>query len=898
MTRVTLTWFAWAFLLLAELALAQAPRLSAEQQRVLNLLPPAQRQAALEQLRNLERTTQRNTTSDEAQPVPVDLPFVEPVAEPEYPVFAAGDTLILQLEVQENGVGDEQVEEELRELEDLLEGGNPYLLDRLGRAEMPRIGSIGLAGLDEQQASLRLAAEPALSMFSVEVVRLPLAAVGVAALKPFGYELFEAGSAGLRPNVALPAAADYVVGPGDTFRVQLFGNRNIEYELRVESNGAVQFPEIGPIIVAGRTYASAQELVGEQVRQRLIGTQASVTLSELRALQVFVVGDVSRPGSYAVSPLSTITTALAAGGGVATNGSLRRVELKRSGRLIQRLDVYDVLLRGDSRADVRLLAGDVVFVPPVGTRATVAGEVNRPAIYEYKGAANIEDLIGLAGGLKPTALKTAVKIERFEPGQGLRVLQADQTLPSGRAIKVRDGDTIVIPMGMEQLEDSITVLGNVQQPGGYQWREGLRISDLLPSSRTLRNGSDLNYLLVRREVVPNAQLEALSVDLEAAWRTRGQTKDLLLKPRDTVYVFDLAVGRRHIIEPLLTELRLRSSRSQPTAEVRVGGQVNVVGQYPLETGMRVSDLIRAGGGLSESAYLAEAELTRYALMEGEERDTELIQVDLARIRAGDTSADIELRAFDYLNVKEIPRWRDQEFVSIRGQVAFPGRYPIYEGETLTSVLDRAGGLTPLAFPRGSVFTRVALKDRERQQLDSLARRLESDLAAMAINNANDGEAAGQGENLLRQLRATDPVGRLVIDLEAVLVNRSQDIALRDGDVLSIPLAIQEVTVLGEVQYATSHLYDSRLDRADYLERSGGLTSKADARRTYVVRANGEVVVGSASRFFSRAKGFDIQPGDTIVVPLDTDRVKPLVVWASATQILYNLAIAAAAVNSF
>jgi protein involved in polysaccharide export with SLBB domain len=182
----------------------------------------------------------------------------------------------------------------------------------------------------------------------------------------------------------------------------------------------IRFPEIGPISVAGRSYASVQQLIGERVREQFIGTQVSVTLGELRALQVFVVGDVKSPGSYAVSPMSTITSALALSGGVARQGSLRRIQLKRQGEVVQTLDVYDVLLRGDTRNDIRLQSGDVVFVPPVGTRVTVAGEVNRPAIYEYRGAANVEDVIGLAGGLKPTAYKPGVKIERLERTRTMR----------------------------------------------------------------------------------------------------------------------------------------------------------------------------------------------------------------------------------------------------------------------------------------------------------------------------------------------------------------------------------------------------------------------------------------------------------------------------------------------
>ncbi len=882
---------------------AQSISLTPEQQRLLNQLPPSQREAAMQQIRNLQRSSGASATAGQtaetAQGMATPVPPED--EEPEGPpIFAAGDTLVLSADIRETDRPAEpaSVREAREALRQRLLARNPYRLDALGRLALAGVGEIGLAGLTEEQATLRLAAEPSLSGLEIVVNRLPLEPVGVEALEPFGYELFERDPARLKPNEAIPVAADYLVGPGDTLRIQLFGNQNADYDLPVERNGMVRFPEIGPISVAGLGYQQVQELIGQRVREQFIGTQVSVTLGELRALQVFVVGDVKAPGSYAVSPMATITTALALGGGVARQGSLRRIQLKRQGQVLQTLDVYDVLLRGDTRGDARLQSGDVVFVPPVGTRVAVAGEVNRPAIYEYRGAANVEDVIGLAGGLKPTAYRAGVKIERLDPGAGLQVLAADQESADGRSLKVADGDTVIVPKGVAQLERSIRLVGNVQRPGEYQWRPGLRISDLIRSSRDLKEGSDLNYLLIRREVVPNAELTVLSADAQAAWTARGTAADVVLQPRDTVYVFDLEVGREHIVEPLIDELRLRSSRSRPLPVARIGGQVNAEGEYPLEPAMRVSDLVRAGGGLAESAYLASAELTRYELVDGETRQVALIEIDLERAMAGDTSQDIPIQSFDYLNVKEIPRWRDQEFVEIFGEVAFPGRYPIKQGETLGSVLARAGGLTELAFPQGSVFTREALKEREREQLEVLANRLESDLASMSLSDSGQSEAISVGQALLRQLRGARPVGRLVIDLEGLVAGRSEDIALRSGDRLMVPVQAQEVTVLGEVQYTTSHLHDPGLSRDEYIDKSGGMTRKADASRTYVVRASGEVVVSGGSRFFARSAGVDIRPGDTIVVPLHADKIRPITLWTNATQILYNLAIAAAAVNSF
>ena len=336
----------------------------------------------------------------------------------------------------------------------------------------------------------------------------------------------------------------------------------------------------------------------------------------------------------------------------------------------------------------------------------------------------------------------------------------------------------------------------------------------------------------------------------------------------------------------------------------VAGKIKVPGKYPLEPGMRVSDLIRAGGSLDEAAYGGKAELTRYEVSDGGTRQAELIDVDLGKVLAGDPLANVALRPFDYLVIKETPLWGAQEEVEVRGEVKFPGRYPIHRGETLRSLMERAGGLTDLAFVEGTIFTREELKEREKKQLETLASRMEADLAQFSLMTAQEtGKDAGQaltvGKSLLANLRQLKPVGRLVIDLNrsmAAAPGSEQDIVLKDGDRLLVPRITQEVTVIGEVQSTTSHLYRADLSRNDYIAMSGGLTPRADDNHIYVVRADGSVVTRSGNSWFSG--GVQIKTGDTIVAPLDTERMRPLPLWTGVTTIIYNLAIAALAVNSF
>jgi protein involved in polysaccharide export with SLBB domain len=437
-----------------------------------------------------------------------------------------------------------------------------------------------------------------------------------------------------------------------------------------------------------------------------------------------------------------------------------------------------------------------------------------------------------------------------------------------------------------------------------QYRSGLRLTDVIPSADELKANADQRYVLIRREEPGTRRVQALSADLSAAWRAPTTGANPLLAPRDRVYVFDLETGRRAILDPILQELKLQAVSTEPSQIVRVSGRVRVPGEYPLEQGMTVSDLIRAGGGLSEEAYGGEADLARYEVRDGQSRKTDVVKIDLGRAVAGELSADLVLAPFDFLVVKEISQWSAQETVRLEGQVRFPGEYPIERGETLRSVIARAGGLTPLAFPQGSVFTRESLKERERRQVEILVDRLKQDLGTLALQATQTSGGSAQqasetlaiGQSLLTDLRNAEPVGRLVIDLDRIMAGEPgsvADVILKDGDILRVPQTAQEVTVIGEVQSATSHLYNPALGRDDYIGLSGGTTQKADDKRIYVVRANGSVETGSGSRWFQSAGS--IQPGDTIVVPLDAERMRPLPLWTAVTTIVFNLAVAVAAV---
>ena len=499
--------------------------------------------------------------------------------------------------------------------------------------------------------------------------------------------------------------ADYVLGPGDVVNVQLFGSQNDEVFLPVTREGTINFPELGPVSVSGMTFAELRDLINERVREQMIGVRASVTLGELRSIRVFLLGDVVKPGSYTVSGLSTITNALYASGGVSGIGSLRNVELRRDGTTSSTLDLYDLLLRGDTSGDMRLQAGDVVFVPPIGAQGHGGWRGSTPC--DLRGQGRIFDCrADCAGrraqrgrephgrqvgacrgesrhdcpGYRPREERRDAERCAMETCCGCRQSSATRKL---RAVGGQRFPAGPLPMAPGHAADrSLAGPGARQADVGFELR-----TDTARSSRRTSRSRPFPRICRR------------------AWRHPAAPKTSRCSRGTpcTCSTWKRAGGQ--IVAPLIEELNSQADSNEALPVVRVGGQVRLPGEYPLEPGMRVSDLLRAGGGLSAAAYATDAELTRYTVVGGEYRETEFVTVNLASVLRGDAAADLAVGPYDYLNIKEVSRWRGEETVTIRGEVVFPGTYPIRRGEKLSSLLARAGGLTDLAFPEGSVFTR-------------------------------------------------------------------------------------------------------------------------------------------------------------------------------------------------
>lgn len=710
----------------------------------------------------------------------------------------------------------------------------------------------------------------------------------------FGYNLFENSSTSFMPATDIPIPSEYVLGPGDSIFIQLYGKENASHALTVNREGLIQFPDIGPISVAGLNFIDLKKLIITTVEKHMIGVKASITMGELRSIRIFILGEVLRPGSYTVGSLSSMTNAIFSSGGVSKVGSLRNIQLKRAGKLIASLDLYDLLLHGDTSSDIRLLPGDVIFIPPIGQTVGISGEVRRPAIYELKHETKVEEIVEFSGGLLPTAYPQASRIERIEDNGKRILVDVDLSMPIGRSFKLRDADVIQVFSVLESIENVVLLKGHVGRPGGFAWKENLHFSDILSGIDEMLPNPDLNNGVIIRLVEPTRHLKVLLFNpLKALTNPRGE-EDPLLSVNDEIIIFDYESNRAETLKSVVDQLHLQANKFLRRQLVVVGGHVRFPGMYPLTSNMNVARLIDLAGGLTDRAFGQKAEITRYQMNKFEQQFVEHKPVLLSQ-------ADRWfLQEEDELQIKSIPNWADRESVTLTGEVVFPGNYTLSRGETLSSLIGRAGGLNQYAYTKGAIFTREMLRELETDRIKDLRNNLETDIAAANIENQDSKSkiAIADAAKLLEELGKIKPMGRMVIDLQLILENpEDYDVTLQNGDKISIPRVQESVTVVGEVHFATSHIFDKKYSVFDYVSRSGGITPKADKSNIYVVKASGSVYHPTKSRWFN-LRNESVEPGDTVVVPLDADRIKSLTLWSNVSEIFYQIALGAAAVSSF
>jgi len=802
-------------------------------------------------------------------------------------------------------------------------------------------------------------------------------------LERYGMDVFSNAPSTFTPTMDIAIPSHYVLGVGDQLSIQIYGKENAEYILPITREGNILIPNVGPVKIVGLSFAEMKTFLAERIQQRIIGVNVVVSLAELRSMRIFVLGDAYKPGPYTLSSLSSVTHAIFAAGGVSDIGSLRNIEVKRAGKIVQTVDLYDLLIKGDSSSDILLQSGDVVFIPTQSKNVSILGEVRRPAIYELKAGDNFNHIIEMAGGLLPSAYPQSTMVERYNEQSLRSIINIDLTDKKAREKLLKSGDYIRVLKSSGMYEQSITVIGAVSRPGKYQWQQGIKVADLLPSLDShILPSADLSYGLIVRQKDKARNIEVLQFNLAKALNksTSDPVDNLTLLPNDKLLIFsnvtksidekisldDLAFtqeqlfakerqqakisfkekafwkqyggnasqlaantdetaeaerlvnkslvqitngaldseidiremglfSRPRLLAPVLRKLRQQGASGQPIELVEVDGQVKFPGIYPLAKNAKVSDLLAAAGGVKESAYLARAEVTRNTLtVEGATKVS--LDVDLGLALKEDKSFDIALQSKDRLNVHKIPAWSENHVVELRGEFVFPGKYTIRRGETLADLVSKAGGLTEYAHPDASVFTRIRLKELEQRNLIKLASDLRVEMASKSLTEQGNSASYDDAQKLLADITNVEPVGRLVIDLPSLMASTKNEVLLEGGDVLLVPTKKNSINVIGQVQVGSSHLYNSAMSAEDYIAQSGGIKKRADDERIYIISAGGSIKMVEESNWFADASDSSLKPGDTIVVPLDSEYMSDLTLWSTATQIIYNSAVAIAAIN--
>tara|TARA_B100000242_G_scaffold185520_1_gene133361 strand:- start:15288 stop:17912 length:2625 start_codon:yes stop_codon:yes gene_type:complete len=722
------------------------------------------------------------------------------------------------------------------------------------------------------------------------------------AIKPFGYDLFASDPSTFAPGNEVPIPTDYRIGPGDLLDIQLFGQRNESFSLVISREGMIRFPGIGPInaFEKGTSFIELKNHLKEKILKQLgEGVQTSISLGAFRSIRIFLLGEVRKQGAYTVSALSTTINALLSCGGIKETGSLRKIQLKRAGNLVATLDLYDLLLEGDTSEDQALQPGDVIFVPVVEKQVTISGAVKRPAKYEILGGETLSQVVDIAGGTNARSALDLIRLERLN--SDYRNVVKNLNFSENKDFKIASGDLISIGFAGSSVKNVVSIIGAVEKVGDYEWRENLKLTDIISSKDDFLTNTDLNYGIIRRM---NQDGTYSCFGFKPIDLVSSTTEPVGLELMDLIYFFSKdKESREDLLEGLISDLRNQATSGSFAKTVQITGSTHFPGAYPLTESMSIIDLISAGGGTKDSTYMIDAEITRIHIDSEQVASVEHIRIDQKGLTESNTSKQVKLQPYDVLSLKPIPLWREGESIELKGEFRFPGIYSIKSAETIIDIIDRAGGLTERAFPQGAIFSRENLREREDEQKERLIAQLESDLASVTLSASDQAEAAqaqSAANSILLRLRSTESQGRLVIDLEKLLnTDEEFNLLVKNGDQLFVPQIPYSVSVSGEVQFPTSHLHQDNLDMNDYLRRSGGFTQNADEDRTFVVKANGAVLTKGGNAWFRKGNGNQgIDAGDVIVVPIDVKQTRFLENLSYSTQIIYQLAVAAAAVNSF
>lgn len=681
----------------------------------------------------------------------------------------------------------------------------------------------------------------------------------------FGADLFKNVPSTFAPLDNVPVTADYVIGPGDQIVIRAWGQLDADVTTVVDRTGGLNIPKIGTIQVAGVKYQNLHEHIKNAIGRIYRNFELSVSLGQLRSIQVFVVGQARRPGSYTVSSMSTLVNAVFAAGGPAATGSMRQIQLKRGNKVVTELDLYDLLINGDKSKDAALLPGDVIYMPPVGALVAINGSVNVPAIFELKKDGTLADLIGWGGGLANTAAGQKATVERID-NRSVRKVE-EFNLDTGAArVGLRDGDLVTIYALSPRIENAVSLRGNVAQPLRAPWRQGMRVRDLIPDAK----------VLLSKEYWNRRNLSATVSDEAARAATADATQTNLF-----------AQASANIKGLAATATATATAGQANISELIVVNQREVNWDYAVIERVNPRDLT-----------------------------TTLLPFNLGKaVIENDAAQNLLLQPGDVVTVFAIGDIKQQtdkktKYVRVEGELVTPGIYRSEPGESLRQLVVRVGGLSPNAYLFGAELVRESTRAQQQKNLIDVVDRLEKEMQGSAISRGRNAIDATESATLksemdaqqamIARLRQAKATGRIALGLpaaETVSIKDLPDLVLEDGDLFVVPAKPSTVNVVGSVYGQSAYLYAPGKRVADYLGQAGGLSRSANSADVYVLRADGSVISQRQSGWLlGRLNSEQLMPGDTIVVPEDFERLTWTKVLKDYGQILYQFGLGAAAIK--
>jgi protein involved in polysaccharide export with SLBB domain len=751
-------------------------------------------------------------------------------------------------------------------------------------------------------------------------------------LPVYGDSLFQVVPSTFAPVRQIPIPSDYVLGPDDQLVIRIWGQVNFNSELTVDRSGAVYLPQVGSIHVAGLPYSQLEQHLHDAVARIYKNFNLEVELGQLRAIQVFVVGQARRPGTYTLSSLSTLVTAIFATGGPSVQGSLRDIQVRRNGQTVTHFDLYDLLINGDKSKDVPLMPADVVYIPPVGAQVAVAGSVRYPAIYELKGATAVSQVLQFAGGLATTASVLRASLERIDAHKDRSVVDIALT-GAGLETPLSEGDILRILPISPQFQDTVTLRGNVAEEGRFSWHPGMKLSEIIPDSQSLitrdywerRNQLGIPGPEFKAEYVTNPELYPRVPETSGAPSGSNATQGVGLNAGGQTIPTQINSEGALDLNGVQAQQTLQNAENSQTAQTaQQSGQSNAATGDTAGNGALSNEVQTPSRGTPPPRPPLNIELPvpeidwSYAVIE--RLNPQTLTTSLVPFNPGklvlehDASQDLLLQPGDVVTVFSqedirVPQAQRTKFVRLEGEFKQAGIYSVLPGETLRDLVARAGGFTPAAYLFGSDFMRESTRVIQQQRLDTYLQQLEIAIDRQTVANnagavsplgaaaAASGTAAAQ--TLIAKFRTLRASGRIVLNMppNASELQNVPDMPLEDGDRFTVPSKPNTVNVVGAVYNENAFLFQRTQGVGAYLKLAGGADRDADGAHAYIIRADGSVVSRkSQSGVFGNT--FDstrLYAGDTIVVPEKVPKPSALVNLSNYTGIFSQLALGAAAI---